>query len=145
MRCRQRSDLTVPRPPFPPAWVAMVSVGVSGVEWAPCSACGWWDYNIYVIVPFGRPFCRRCLSELAEGRLRQCVRCGWWDWDCHDDNPVCEYCLRAMARRMRLAFPTLPESACARIVYWRLYIGDTPSSPSSSTDTTDDRMDQVRE
>ncbi|MGB2192931.1 MAG: hypothetical protein ACPH3A_10190 [Luminiphilus sp.] len=44
--------------------------------------------------------------------------CGWWDWDFQDDNPVCEYCLHALARRLRLALPQFPIDVCERIVYW---------------------------
>ena len=115
--------------------------------WARCSICGWWEHNPRSPDYFGfphrpwwdaHPFCNRCWTELVEGRLQQCFRCGWWDWGYSDDNPVCAYCLRAMARRMRLAFPTLPVSVCARIVYWELYIDGACLSRSSPTDDLSD-------
>ena len=115
---------------------------MGSLGWAPCFVCGWWEYNPYIPDPFAHPFCGRCLTELVEGRLRQCYRCGWWDWDYQDDNPVCEYCLHALARRLRLALPQLPVAVCARIMYWEQYIDDACLWQSWSTD---DLVDQSRE
>ena len=117
--------------------------------WAPCSICGWWelnprspDYSGFPCRPWwnARLFCDRCWTEFVEGRLQHCFLCGWWDWGYSDDSPVCAYCLRAMARRMRLAFPTLPESVCARIVYWELYIDEDSLLRNASTDDLSDRV-----
>ena len=102
--------------------------------WAPCQVCGWWEYNPSIPAPFARPFCRRCATELNEGRLHQCFICGWWDWNHAGDCPVCVYCLRTMARRMQLIFPTFPVSVCARIVYWELHIDPNVLWQSWSTD-----------
>ena len=123
---------SVPSPCLPGS--AMGSMG-----WAPCYVCGWWEYNPYIPDPFTRPFCGHCLTELVEGRLRQCYMCGWWDWDFQDDNPVCEYCLHALALRLRLALPQFPIAVCAHIVYWEQFIDD-----SWSTVGTVDEADEQR-
>ena len=65
--------------------------------------------------------------------------CGWWDWDCQDDNPICEYCMRVLTSRVRLAFPDLPLAVCARIVYWEECIDD-----SWLTDGSMDSSDEQR-
>ena len=95
---------------------------MGSLGWAPCGACGWWEYNPYIPDPYTHPFCGRCLTEVIEGRLQQCYRCGWWDWEFQGDSPVCEYCLLALTRQLRLALPQLPLDICARIVYWERYI-----------------------
>ena len=64
--------------------------------------------------------------------------CGWWDWDCLDDNPLCEYCMRALTCRVRLAFPDLPLAVCARIVYWEECIDDNWST-DGSMDSSDEQ------
>ena len=136
-------------PPALPDAAMLVELSITGVRPAPCFICGWWDYFSWVVAPFARPFCHHCLGELMDGRLRHCPRCGWWDWDRHDDNPVCEHCLSALARRTRLALPALPVCVCARIVYWELYIDDPPRyvdvTPLWLSSSTDDLADQEHE
>ena len=138
----RRSSPTGPSVPSPrPPLTGMGTRVYSG--WAPCQVCGWWEYNPSIPATSERPFCRRCESYLHAGRLHQCAFCGWWDWNHEGDCRVCEYCLRFMARRMQLIFPTLPVSVCARIVYWELHIDIDVAWQSWSSDdaASDDDSD----